>query len=104
MKDKIKKPKDIDDYSNIIPPKENTLYQCPFCLSLADKTVKHECNEPYGFCSICGLTLKKKSKEVMLPNGRRYITMPSKKYFRIIKSLICWECAFKIVKVFKNET
>lgn len=92
----------IDDDSTIINPKDTQLTQCPKCLSLFNIGFEHKCKLGWKWCSICGLDLHKNGKEVIY-NGRKYNTMPIKKSFNIWDKLICWQCAFKIVKVFKKN-
>ncbi len=101
MKDKIKQDKELDDYSYIGESKQTDMVQCPKCLSLLKFGFKHECKLGWRWCSICGLDLHKKGKEV-INNGIKYVTMPYKKSYNIIDKLVCWECAFKIVKVFNK--
>lgn len=101
MKDKIHKVKSIDDESNISTYKETQTTQCPKCLSIFNLGFEHKCSLGWKWCSICSLDLHKRGKEV-IHNGIKYITMPSKKSFNVIDKIICYECAFKIVKQFKE--
>ena len=103
MKDKLKPSKPIDDESGpILNRPESQLVQCPKCLSLFNLGFNHKCKIGWHVCSICGLDLHKKGKEI-LHNGIKYVTMPYKKSFNIMNKIICWECAFKIVKMFKKQ-
>lgn len=102
MKDKIKVSKPVDENSTTVNKKDTDLIQCPYCKKLEHVGNAHECNENYFVCTICGVDLHKKSKEVK-SFGHKYHTMPSKKFYSIINSIICWGCAFKIVKAFKSE-
>ena len=102
MKDKIHSIKQIDEDSNISTPKDTQISQCPKCLSIFNMDHKHTCSLGWKWCSICGLDLHKKGKET-IHNGIKYITMPYKKSFNIMNKIICWECAFKIVKEFKHD-
>ena len=103
MKDKIKKPKEIDDYTYIFDNADlEDTFQCPNCMALFNKKNKHECKLGWKWCSICGLDLHKKSKPV-LHNGIKYITLPYKKSFKIIDKIVCWNCVFNLVKQFKSS-
>ena len=102
MKDKIHKVNPINDESNIISPKDTQITQCPKCLSIFNMGHNHKCHLGWKWCSICSLDLHKKGKEVMR-DGIKYVTMPYKKSFHIMDKIICWECAFKIVKEFKHD-
>ena len=102
MKDKPHNIKPIDDYSNITTPKDIQITQCPKCLSIFNMGHTHKCNLGWKWCSVCGLDLHKKGKEI-IRNGIKYVTMPYKKSFHIMDKIICWECAFKIVKEFKHD-
>ena len=102
MKDKIKQEKELDDCSHIGVPNTTDMTQCPNCLSLFNIGFEHKCKLGWKWCSICGLDLHKKGKEV-IRNGIKYITMPYKKSYNIMDKIICWQCAFKIVKVFNKD-
>lgn len=92
----------IDDDSHIQKRNDTQITQCPKCLSIFNFGHKHQCRLGWKWCSICGLDLHKKGKTV-INNGIKYVTMPYRKSFRILDKIICWECAFKIVKEFKND-
>jgi hypothetical protein len=100
IKDKIKEPKKIDEYSNAHQKNESDLKQCPKCYQLFTKD--HKCHEVWLTCTICRVSLLKKGKKVRLKSGLIYATMPSKKYYRLINSLICHQCACNIVKKMKK--
>lgn len=102
MKDKIKQEKEVDDCSHIGIPKTTDMVQCPKCLSLFNLGFDHKCKLGWMWCSVCGLDLHKKGKEI-IRNGRKYVTMPYKKSYNIMDKLICWQCAFKLVKAFKHD-
>ena len=101
LKDKIKKSKLITDKSNIINPKESDLTQCPKCLKLSHSN-KHECNLDWHSCSICGIDLRKNKPRII--GGIKYYPLSFKKYFRIISSMICYNCAIKIARMVKKDT
>ena len=101
-KDKIHYTKEIDDESSIKEPGFTQISQCPKCLSIFNIEFEHKCKLGWKWCSICGLDLHKKGKEKLV-NGVKYVTMPSKKHYNILDKLVCWECAFKIVKEFKHD-
>ena len=100
-KDKKHKIESIDDDSNIHTKKDIQTSQCPKCLSIFSIGCDHKCSIGWKWCSICGLDLHKKGKEI-LHNGIKYVTLPYKKSFHIMDKIVCWECAFKIVKAFKE--
>ena len=100
-KDKIHYTKEIDDESNIKEPGFTQISQCPKCLSIFNITHEHKCKLGYRWCSICSMDLHKKGKEV-LHNGIKYVSFRYKKSFNIMDKIVCWECAFKIVKEFKK--
>lgn len=103
MKDKLKPSRIIDDESGpILHKPESQLVQCPKCLSLFNLGFNHKCKTGYHLCSICGLDLHKEGKEKLI-NGIKYISFRYKKSFNIINKIICWNCAFKIVKMFKAQ-
>lgn len=101
-KDKIKPVKKVDDDTNMYNENESDLSQCPFCKKLLNINAKHQCIETHFVCSICSISLDKKSKEVN-HDGIKYHTMPKKKHYRLVNSLICWNCVFKLVKQMKND-
>lgn len=101
IKDKIKKLKEITDDTGIINPKSSDLKQCPLCRQLFTKN--HKCNESWHVCTICNLSLEKKQKNVKYGNTI-YVTLGrSKKHYKIMNSLICYNCACSIVRELKNE-
>ena len=102
MKDKIKQNKIIDDNSNIISSKDTDTFQCPYCLGLFHIGTKHECKVGHHVCTICGLNLTKKEK-THIWHGIKMIRFRYKKSFNIMNKVVCWECAFKLVKQFKNN-
>jgi len=101
IKDKIKETKKIDEYSNVHQKNESDLNQCPKCFQLFSSK-DHRCHEIWFTCTICRTNLCKKGKKVRLKSGLIYTTMPSKKYYRQINSLICHQCACNIVKEMKK--
>ncbi len=101
MKDKIHRVKSIDDESNIYTQKDTQITQCPKCLSIFNLGFEHKCSIGWKWCSICSLDLHKKGKEIT-HNGNKYVTFAYKKSFGIMDKIVCWECAFKIVKQFKE--
>ncbi len=100
IKDKIKSLKDITDDTNIQNRSISDLNQCPHCRQLFSKD--HDCNESWHVCTICNISLDKKSKKVRI-GTTNYVTMPSKKYYRIINSLICYNCACNITREMKRD-
>ena len=92
----------LSDDATIINPNDSQFTQCPKCLSIFNIKLRHECKLGWKWCSICGLDLHKKGKEI-LHNGVKYITLPYKKSFNIMDKIVCWNCAFKIVKAFKSQ-
>ncbi len=101
IKDKIKEPKKIDEYSNAHQKNESDLNQCPKCFQLFTKD--HRCHEVWLTCTICRASLHKKEKKVRL-SGSIYTRLLSKKYYRLINSLICHQCACNIVKEMKKAS
>jgi len=73
--------------------------QCPKCFQLFTKD--HRCHEVWFTCTICRASLHKKEKKVRL-SGSIYTRLLSKKYYRLINSLICHQCACNIVKEMKK--
>lgn len=99
IKDKIKEPKKIDEYSNAHQKNKSDLNQCPKCYQLFSKD--HKCHEVWLTCTICRVSLLKKGKKVRYKGGF-YTRTTSKKYYRQINSLICHQCACNIVKEMKK--
>lgn len=93
MKDKIKPIKKIDDDTNIAHHKESDLTQCSRCLKLSHISESHKCDTNWFHCSICGIDLHKK-------DGKIY-RFAYKKYIKVINSMICYPCAYKIAREIK---
>lgn len=103
MKDKIKTPKPIDDDTTLWTDKElKDLTQCPYCYALFPIASKHYCKLGY-ICSICAIDIRKKSKESLSPMGHKWVSFSFKKYFKVADKIICWNCAFNIVRLWKKE-
>jgi len=106
-RDKVKPIKKITDEDTLISLNESDLTQCPYCKRLYNINTYHICDikkdlSDWMVCSICSIGLHKKPKKVVMSNGRSYTSTRSKKYIRIISSLICWNCAMKITHEIKQ--
>ena len=101
VKDKIKPLKDITDDTSVINPKSSDLNQCPLCRQLFVKN--HKCNENWHVCTVCGLSLEKKQKEIIHGNRKYFTFGRSKKYYKIINTLICHQCACNIIREMKSK-
>ncbi len=92
MRDKVKKPNITDDNSHIGESRKSEVKQCPKCLQLFTKN--HKCHNGWTYCTICGLELFREIKKT----GHSSL----KKHYRVINSLICNNCACKIVRMMKK--
>ena len=102
MKDKIKIPQPIHDDTRVKIPKIETI-QCSKCLATyVDSSMGHKCTQGWHRCSICGLSLEKKQKTKII-NGIGYVSLNTKKSFRIWDKIVCWSCVFMLVKEFKRD-
>lgn len=57
----------------------------------------HKCKYGYYCCTICGMSIEKKRKKVM-----QYFSFEYKKHIILAGTVICYNCAFKIAKMFKT--
>lgn len=100
LRDKKPIPKPVTDDTAIRSKSISDLNQCPHCRQLFSKD--HDCSESWHVCTICNISLEKKGKKVIHGNTV-YVTMPSKKYYRIINSIICYQCACNITREMKRD-
>jgi hypothetical protein len=99
IKDKVKTPRPITEDSTIKTNNPQDFTQCPYCYQII--IGKHNCNDKWHGCSICHINLDKTGKERVFL-GHRYISLGLKKHFRLINSLICYNCACKIARMLKE--
>lgn len=97
MKDKIKKIKDIDEFSHVNQA-ESDIHQCSICKAIFTGTHKHKCAE-WFVCSVCGLDLNKNKPYRV----GKFTTYKYKKNYKLMGKIFCWECAFKIHKQIKKD-
>lgn len=106
IKDKKKPTPVITDDTSIISRNPNDLDQCPYCRCLFTKGSKHSCKESgWGrfSCTLCNMQLDNMKEKYSIWNGHKVVRMRSKKHYYIASGIVCWNCAFKIVKEFKKE-
>ena len=77
------------------------------CLQLFTKT--HKCYAEsdstwYGtfHCTVCGINLHKETKKREI-NGQVLYRHGYKKYYRLINSLVCYQCVCNLIKLMKHE-
>ena len=95
IKDRIKKPKEITDCTSIIQKQDSDLIQCPKCFQLFKED--HRCDERWRVCTICRIDLKKENKK------DNWFSFKTKKHYRLINSLICYQCACKVTRMLKID-
>lgn len=100
IRDKKPIPKPVTDDTAIQNKSISDLNQCPHCRQLFSKD--HKCNEYYHVCTICNISLEKTGKKKII-GGTLYVSMPTKKYYRLINSVICHQCACNLVREMKQD-
>lgn len=107
MKDKIKKEKTVDDFTTLSKESVSDLAQCPKCMALFNITKGHQCHKNGGWwgwgCSVCHSDLSGAKRKIISPTGRTVTYHKTKKYYNLMDKIICWECAFRLVKEFTHD-